>query len=63
MPVYLDGSVQGCTCKLVVVFGVDNDLHHIMGVALEHLTALPFSVPVPQFDQHVVWHLNKDIDY
>ena len=29
---------------------VENDLHDIVWVAFEHLLALPFLVPVPEFD-------------
>lgn len=51
---YLDGSVQGSAGKLVVVFGVDDDLHDIVGVTFKHLTAGPLFLPVPQLDQHVI---------
>ena len=44
---YLDCSVQRSTSKLVVILGVDDNLHHIMGVALKHLRALPLFIPVP----------------
>lgn len=51
---YLDGSVQRCTRKLVVVFRVDDNLHDVVCVALKHLTAGPFLLPVPELYQHVV---------
>ena len=47
---YLDGSVQRSAGKLVVVFRVDDDLHDVVGVALEHLAARPLLLPVPQLD-------------
>lgn len=34
---YLDGSVERRGCEGVVVFRVDNDLHHVVSVALENL--------------------------
>jgi len=51
---YLDGSVQRCTRKLVVVLGVDDNLHDVVCVALKYLTAGPFLLPVPQLYQHVI---------
>lgn len=44
---YLDGSVQRRAGELVVVFGVDDDLHDVVSVPLEHLAARPLLVPVP----------------
>lgn len=52
---YLNGPVQRGTGKLVIVFGVDHNLHDVVSVPLKHLTARPLSVPVPQLDQHVIW--------
>ena len=52
---YLNSSVERGAGKLVVVFRVDDYLHDIVRVSLKHLSACPFSVPVPQFDQHVVY--------
>ena len=52
---HLDGPVEGGTGKLVVVLGVEYNHHHIVGVTLKHLTALPLLIPVPQLDQHVIW--------
>lgn len=51
---YLDCSVQRSTSKLVVILGIDNNLHHIMRVALKHLSTLPFLLPIPKFDQHII---------
>ena len=51
---HLDASVQGCGGKLVVVLGVDDNLHDVVRVSLKHLGAGPLLVPVPQLDQHVV---------
>lgn len=48
---YFDGGVETSTSECVVVFRVDDDLHHIMCVALEHLLACPVAFPVPQLDQ------------
>lgn len=36
---YLNCSVQGSTGKLIVVLGVDDNLHNIMSVTLKHLAA------------------------
>lgn len=52
--VYLNSPVQRGTGKLVVISGVDDNLHDIVSVSLKHLTAQPLSVPVPQLDQHVI---------
>ena len=52
---YLDSPIQGSTGKLIVILRVDNDLHHIVGVSLKHLTTLPLLIPVPQLNQHVIW--------
>ena len=52
---YLNGPVQRGAGKLVVVFGVDDDLHDVVRVALKHLAARPLLVPVPQLDQHVIY--------
>lgn len=51
---YLDSSIQRSAGKLVVVFGVDDNLHDVVGVTLKHLGTGPFLLPVPQFDQHVI---------
>lgn len=40
---------------MVVVLGIDDNLHDIMSVTLKHLAAGPLLLPVPQFDQHVIW--------
>ena len=50
----LDSAIEGRTGECVVVFGVDDDLHDVVRVALEHLRARPLLLPVPQLDQHVV---------
>lgn len=50
----LDSPVEGCGGEGVVVLGVDDNLHHVVGVSLKHLCTRPFLVPVPQFDQHVI---------
>lgn len=47
---YLDCSVQRGTGEGVVVLGVDDDLHDIVGVALKHLVTGPLLLPVPQLD-------------
>ena len=61
--VYLNSSVQRRTGKLVVVFGVDDNLHDVVSVALKHLTTGPLPVPVPQLDQHVIWkHTHRKHD-
>ena len=51
---YLNSSIKRSTGKLVVVLGVNDYLHNVMCVAFKHLRALPFLIPVPQFDQHVI---------
>lgn len=51
---YLNRPVQGRTGKLVVILGVDYNLHDIVSVTLKHLAARPLLLPVPQFDQHVI---------
>lgn len=51
---HLDNAVEGGRGEGVVVLGIDDDLHHVVGVALEHLLAAPLLVPVPQFDRHVI---------
>lgn len=51
---YLKSSVQRGTSKLVIVFGVEDNLHNVVSVPLKHLSAQPLLVPVPQLDQHVV---------
>ena len=51
---YLNRPVQGGTGKLIVVLGVDDNLHDIVSVTLKHLAARPLLLPVPQFDQHVI---------
>lgn len=51
---YLNRPVQGGTSKLVVVLGIDDNLHDIVSVTLKHLAARPLLLPVPQFDQHVI---------
>lgn len=59
---HLKSSVQRGTSKLVIVFGVEHNLHHVVSVPLKHLSAQPLLVPVPQLDQHVVWkhtHIKK----
>ena len=53
---YLDCSVQRSTGECIVVFGVDDDLHHVVGVALKHLGTRPFLLPVPQLNQHVIYN-------
>lgn len=45
--VYLNCPVQGGTGKLVVVLGVDDNLHDIVCVTLKHLAARPLLLPVP----------------
>jgi len=52
----LDSSVKRTARKRVVVFRVDNDLHHVVSVTLEHLRANPLLLPIPQLYQHVIWH-------
>lgn len=44
---YFDGGVETGARECVVIFGVDNDLHHIVCVAFEHLLARPIALPVP----------------
>lgn len=39
--IYLDGPVKRCTGKGVGVFGVEDNLHDIVGVPFEHLGAGP----------------------
>lgn len=56
---YLDCSVQRSTSKLVVILGIDDNLHHVMSVALKYLSALPFLIPVPKFDQHIICRQTK----
>lgn len=51
---YLNCSVKGGASKLIVILGVDDDLHNIMSMTLKHLAACPLLVPVPKFDQHVI---------
>ena len=43
----LDSSVQRGTCKCVVVLGIYDNLHHIVGVSFEHLRTGPFFLPIP----------------
>ena len=50
----LDGSVKRGAGKGVVVLGVDDNLHDIVSMTLEHLRAGPFLFPVPQLDEHVI---------
>lgn len=52
--VYLYTPVQRSTGKLVVVFGVEDDVHHIVTVTPKHLNTRPLFLPVPQLDQHVI---------
>lgn len=58
---YLNGPVKGGTGKLVVVFGVDDNVHDVVSVSVEHLTTHPLSLPVPQFDQHVICERRRKI--
>jgi hypothetical protein len=51
---YLDGPVQRGTGELVIIFGVDHNLHNIMGVSFKHLWTGPFFIPVPEFYKHVI---------
>ena len=50
-----NSSVERGTGKLVVVFWVEDDHHHVVAVAFEHLATLPLLLPVPQLYRHVVW--------
>ena len=56
----LNCSVERATCEGVVVLGIDNNLHDVMRVTLKHLRARPFFLPVPQFDEHVIWQVGND---
>lgn len=58
---YLDCSVQWGTGEGVIVFGVDDDLHDIVGVSLKHLVTGPLLVPVPQLDQHVIYNTQQPV--
>ena len=49
-----NGAVEGGRSEGVGVLGVDDDLHDVVGVALENLLTGPILVPVPQLDAHVV---------
>lgn len=51
---HLDRSVQRGAGKLVVVLGVDDNLHDVVRVSFEHLRARPLLVPVPELDEHVI---------
>ena len=44
---------------MIVILWIDDNLHNVVGVAFEHLGAVPFLVPVPKFDQHVVYNKLK----
>ena len=52
--IYLDCSVQRCTCKLIIIFGIDHNLHNIMSMTFKNLLKLPIFIPIPKFDQHVI---------
>ena len=49
----LDGAVERGGRELVVIFRVDDDLHHVMRVSLKRLNACPL-FPFPQLDRHVI---------
>jgi hypothetical protein len=51
---YFYGTVKGCTSKSIGVFGVESDLHNIMGMAFENLSAKPTLFPVPELDEHII---------
>lgn len=53
-PHYFDCSVQRGTSELVVIFGVDNNHHDVMGMSLKYLTTLPLLVPIPELYGHVI---------
>lgn len=44
---YLDGTVQGGTSKLVIILRIEHYHHYIVGVALKDLRTLPLLLPVP----------------
>ena len=58
---HFDGVVQRGTRKLVVIFRVYYNLHHIMCVSFKDLWTIPFFLPIPQFYKHVVWKIKKCI--
>lgn len=51
---HLDGTIQTGTGEGVRIFGIEFDLHDIMGVALKHLCAIKATIPIPQFDGHII---------
>jgi hypothetical protein len=51
---YFNGAIQTGTGKGVCIFGVEFDLHDVVGVPLEHLGAIKATIPIPELDGHVV---------
>ena len=59
-PPHLQGSVERGRGEGVVVLGIEGDLHDVVSVAFENLSATPLFIPIPQFDGHIVaGHVKK----
>ena len=51
---YLDGPIQRRGGKRIAILRVELDLHDIVSMTFKDLGALESSIPVPEFDRHVI---------
>lgn len=50
----LDGTIQTGRRKSVAILGIKLDLHDIVRMPFEHLSAIKATIPIPQLDGHIV---------
>ena len=53
-PPNLNTAIQTSTHKRIRTLGVELDLHHIMRMPLKELSAFKSTIPIPEFDRHIV---------
>ena len=51
---HLYGAIERRARKCIRVLGVENHVHDVVRVSLEHHRAIPLSLPIPKLDEHVV---------
>jgi hypothetical protein len=51
---YLDRSIQTGGRKGIGILGIEFDLHDIMRMSFKDLRTIKSTIPIPQFNRHIV---------